>query len=357
MNRHNSPAEQSRMTGGRDADPGALIYAGGSSAQPVTITVIDYDRSHLDERTCTRPEDLRALILRPTITWVNVDGIHDAGIIEVVGDVAGIHPLTLEDIENIGQRPKIEDYGDYLYVAVRAFSAGQDGFQSEQVSLILGRNYVISFLERPDDLFLRIRERLRTGSGRLRAAGADYLFYSLLDAIVDGYFAVIEDFGDRIEEVEEVVVAEPDRDTLQSIYALKRSLVLLRRSTWPLRDVMVELERGDSLLIHDTTRAYLRDVYDHVIQVAEAVEIYREAITGTLDVYLSSQSNQMNEIMKILTIIATIFIPLTFIAGLYSMNFVYMPEFGHPWGHPGAFILMAIIAITMFLYFRRKGWI
>ncbi|NLA99888.1 MAG: magnesium/cobalt transporter CorA, partial [Methanomicrobiales archaeon] len=300
MNGHNGPMEQNRTADGRDADPGALIYTGGSSTQPVTITVVDYDESHLDERTCTRPEDLRTLILRPTITWINVDGIHDAGIIEAVGDVAGIHPLTVEDIANISQRPKIEDYGDYLYVAVRAYSPDSDGFESEQVSLILGRGYVISFLERPDDPFLRIRERLRTGSGRLRASGADHLFYSLLDAIVDGYFAVIEDFGDRIEEVEEVVVVEPDRDTLQSIYALKRSLVLLRRSAWPLRDVMVELERGDSPLIHDTTHAYLRDVYDHVIQVAEAVEIYREAITGTLDVYLSSQSNQMNEIMKIL---------------------------------------------------------
>ncbi|MFA7562732.1 MAG: magnesium/cobalt transporter CorA [Methanoculleus sp.] len=345
------------MTGGQDADPGALMYPGDASAQQVTITVIDYDESHIDERTCTRPEELRELILRPAVTWIDLDGIHDTGIVEAVGDVAGIHPLTLEDIMNIGQRPKIEDYGDYVYVAARMFSPDSNGLQSEQVSLILGRGYVISFLERPGGIFLRIHERLRTGSGRLRAAGADYLFHALLDAVVDGYFTVIEDFGDRIEEVEEVVVAEPDRDTLQSIYALKRSLVLLRRSIWPLRDVMVELERGDSLLIQDPTRAYLRDVYDHVIQVAEAVEIYREAITGTLDVYLSSQNNQMNEIMKTLTIIATIFIPLTFVAGLYSMNFVYMPELGHPWGHPGAFIAMVIIAIAMVILFKKKRWI
>jgi magnesium transporter len=326
--------------------------------RPVTVTVIEYDGSRFSEQTCTRPGDLRAPILRPTVTWINADGIHDTGMVQAIGDVVGIHPLTLEDIANTSQRPKIEDYGDYLYVAIRMLSPYGDGeFQSEQVSLVLGRGYVVSFQEQPGDAFERIRERLRAGAGRLRSEGADYLFYALLDATVDGYFSVIEVFGERIEAVEEEVVADPDRETLQAIYALKRSLVALRRSVWPLRDVVAELERGESPLIREPTLVYLRDVYDHTIEVAETVETYRDTMSGTLDVYLSSQSSKMNEIMKVLTVIATIFIPLTFIAGLYGMNFAYMPELRHPWGYPLALASMAIVAGVMLLYFKKKGWI
>ncbi len=327
-------------------------------ARPVTVTVIDYDESRFDERTCTRPGEIRTPALRPAVTWIDVDGVHDIGMVQAVGDAVGIHPLTLEDIANTGQRPKIEDYRDYLYVAVRMLAPDDNGeFRSEQVSLVLGRGYVVSFQEEPGDAFERIREHLRAGAGRLRREGADYLFYALLDAIVDGYFSVIEVFGERIEAVEEEVVADPDRETLQAIYALKRSLVALRRSVWPLRDVVAELERGDSPLILESTLVYLRDVYDHTIQAAETVETYRDMMSGTLDVYLSSQSSRMNEIMKVLTIIATIFIPLTFIAGLYGMNFAYMPEIRHPWGYPAVLASMAVVAGIMLLYFKKKGWI
>nr|WP_303715104.1 magnesium/cobalt transporter CorA [Methanoculleus marisnigri] len=349
MSRHD---DQPEGRAGVDESPGP------ARARPITVTVIEYDESRFNEQTCTRPGDLRALILRPTVTWINADGIHDTGMVQAIGDAVGIHPLTLEDIANTSQRPKIEDYGDYLYVAIRMLSPDSDGeFQSKQVSLVLGRGYVISFQEQPGDAFERIRERLRAGAGRLRSEGADYLFYALLDAIVDGYFGVIEVFGEHIEAVEEEVVADPDRETLQAIYALKRSLVALRRSVWPLRDVVAELERGDSPLIRESTLVYLRDVYDHTIEVAETVETYRDTMSGLLDVYLSSQSSRMNEIMKVLTIIATIFIPLTFIAGLYGMNFAYMPELRHPWGYPAALTLMAIIAGVMLLYFKKKGWI
>ncbi len=349
MSRHD---DQPEGRAGVDESPGP------ARARPITVTVIEYDESRFNEQTCTRPGDLRALILRPTVTWINADGIHDTGMVQAIGDAVGIHPLTLEDIANTSQRPKIEDYGDYLYVAIRMLSPDSDGeFQSKQVSLVLGRGYVISFQEQPGDAFERIRERLRAGAGRLRSEGADYLFYALLDAIVDSYFSVIEVFGERIEAVEEEVVADPDRETLQAIYALKRSLVALRRSVWPLRDVVAELERGDSPLIRESTLVYLRDVYDHTIEVAETVETYRDTMSGLLDVYLSSQSSRMNEIMKVLTIIATIFIPLTFIAGLYGMNFAYMPELRHPWGYPAALTLMAIIAGVMLLYFKKKGWI
>jgi magnesium transporter len=289
------------MASGQNTDPGELIYTGIARDRPVTVTVIDYNESRLEERTLTRPEEIRGLALRPKVTWVNVDGVHDTGVIQAIGDVAAIHPLTREDIANTRQRPKIEDYGDYLYVAIRMLSPDGDGeFRSEQVSLVLGTCYVVSFQEQPGDVFERIREHLRAGAGRLRNEGADYLFYALLDAIVDGYFAVIEVFGERIEAVEEEVVTEPDRETLQAIYALKRSLVALRRSVWPLRDVVAELERGDSPLIRESTLVYFRDVYDHIIQAAETVETYREMMSGTLDVYLSSQSSRMNEIVRVL---------------------------------------------------------
>ncbi len=342
----------------QDPDPDRLTHTATTRARPVTVTVIDYNGSRFDERTSARPGEIRTPAHPPTIAWVNVDGVHDVGTILTIGEAFGIHPLTLEDIANTHQRPKIEDHGDYLYVAVRMLSPyGDGGFQSEQVSLVLGKSYVVSFQEEPGDVFERIRERLRTGAGRIRGEGADYLFYALLDAIVDGYFAVIEEFGERIETIEEEVVADPDRGTLQAIYALKRSLIALRRSVWPLRDVVSELERSESPLIHAPTLVYLRDVYDHTIEVAETVETYRDMMSGTLDVYLSSQSSRMNEIMKVLTIIATIFIPLTFIAGVYGMNFAQMPELRHPWGYPAALASMAAVAGTMLLYFRKKGWI
>jgi len=355
MNRHD---DQSRVTGGQDTDPGALVYTGDTPARQVSVTVVNYDGSRLDEQIRARPEDFQSLILRPTVTWINVDGVYDTGVIQAIGDAVGIHPLTREDIANTHQRPKIEDYGDYLYVAIRMLSPESDGgFRSEQVSLVLGSGYVLSFQEQPGDVFERIRERLRAGAGRLRTEGADYLFYALLDAIIDGYFAVIEVFGERIEGIEEEVVTEPDRETLQGIYALKRSLIALRRAVWPLRDVVAELERGESPLILDSTLVYLRDAYDHTIEVAETVETYREMMSGTLDVYLSSQSSRMNEIMKVLTIIATIFIPLTFIAGVYGMNFAHMPELRHPWGYPAALASMIAVAGVMLLYFRKKGWV
>ncbi|KAF5087558.1 magnesium/cobalt transporter CorA [Methanoculleus horonobensis] len=343
--------DQSRGSSGR------ITETDVSRSRPVTVTVIDYDESRLEERAYTLPGEFRLSVLHEGVTWIDVDGVHDTGVIQTVGDAVGIHPLTLEDIANTHQRPKIEDYGDYLYVAVRMLAPGDGEFHSEQVSLVLGRGYVVSFQEHPGDVFERIRERLRAGAGRLRSERADYLFYALLDAIVDGYFSVIEVFGERIEVVEEEVVAEPDRETLQAIYSLKRSLIALRRSVWPLREAVAQLERGESPLIGEPTLFYLRDVYDHVIEVAETVETYRDTMSGTLDVYLSSQSSRMNEIMKVLTVIATIFIPLTFIAGVYGMNFAYMPEISHPWGYPLALASMAAVAVAMLVYFRKKGWI
>jgi len=344
--------------GGQESDLESFIYTDSAPAGPVSITTISYDGSRVDEQTQVLPESLPDLTLRPAVTWIDVDGVHDGDLLRTIGDVLGIHPLTLEDIENTRQRPKIEDHGDYLYVAIRMlFPGSDDRFRSEQVSLVLGNRYVITFQERPGDLFDHIRERLRAGTGRFRTAGADYLFYALLDTIIDGYFTVIEVFWERIEGVEEEVIAEPDKETLQAIYALKRSLIAFQRVVWPLRDVAVELERGESSLIGDATLVYFRDAYDHTIEVVEAVETYRETVSGTLDIYLSSQSSHMNEIMKVLTVIATIFIPITFIAEIYSMIFTYMPGVAHPWGYPAALTSMVAVAIAMLIYFRKKGWI
>ena len=342
------------MSPPEDASPGS----GEPDLRPVTVTVIDYDAAHFSEWRCTRPEEIRLPPSRRTVTWIVVDGVHDPAIVEAIGNALGIHPLTQEDIMNTQQRPKIEEYEDYLYVAVRAVNLdGDEGFRSRQVSLLLGNGYIVSFQEQPDETFNRILKRLRAGGGRLRSVGPDYLFYALLDAVVDGYFGVIEDFGERIETIEEEVLAEPDRETLQAIYAVKRSLIALRRSAWPLRDVVAQLERGDSPLISDALHIYFRDVYDHAIGVAEAVETYRDMMSGILDIYLSSQSSRMNEIIKVLTIITTIFIPLTFIAGIYGMNFEYMPELSHPFGYPAAIISMTAVAAVMLIYFRRKKWI
>jgi magnesium transporter len=342
------------MSQPEDSNPGL----DESNARPVTVTVIDYDATHFSEWKCSRPEEIRLPSSRRTVTWIIVDGVHDPEIVEAIGTALGIHPLTREDIMNTRQRPKIEEYEDYLYVAVRAVAVdGDEGFQSRQVSLLLGNGYIVSFQEQPDGTFDRILGRLRAGGGRVRSVGPDYLFYALLDAIVDGYFGVIEVFGERIEVIEEEVMAEPDRQTLQKIYSLKRSLIALRRSAWPLRDIVAQLERGESPLISDALHIYFRDIYDHAVGVAETVETYRDMMSGILDIYLSSQSSRMNEIMKVLTIIATIFIPLTFIAGIYGMNFEYMPELSHPLGYQASLISMMVVAATMLIYFRRKGWI
>jgi magnesium transporter len=229
--------------------------------------------------------------------------------------------------------------------------------EAEQVSLILGSNFVISFQEREGDVFTVIRDRIRTGKGRIRKAGADYLAYSLVDAIVDYYFVILEKLGEKIEGIEEELVTNPTPETLQTIHHLKRELIFLRKSVWPLREVISVLERGESALIQESTGIYLRDLYDHTIQVIDSIETFRDMVAGMLDIYLSSVSNKLNEVMKVLTIIATIFIPVTFIVGIYGMNFQYMPELGWRWGYPVVWLVIVVVVIAMVFYFRRKKWI
>ena len=258
-----------------------------------------------------------------------------------------------------GQRPKMEDFENYLFIVLKMFQYDEDKPQTktEQVSLIFGSNYLISFQEDEGDVFDPIRERIRTDRGRIRKMGVDYLAYSLMDAIVDNYFTVLEKIGESIEDIEDEMLKNPTPEILQIIHTLKRELIFLRKSVWPLREVISRLERWESPLIEKSIDIYLRDVYDHTIQVIDALETFRDMLSGMLDVYLTSVSNRMNEVMKVLTIIATIFIPLTLVTGIYGMNFKYMPELDSPWGYPMVYIVMLIISLVMLIYFRRKKWL
>lgn len=339
--------------------PGTLVYTGEKKTEEVRITIMDYDESQFQEKEAKKVEDCFLFKDKPTVTWINIDGIHKLDIIEKIGTHFNLHPLVLEDIVNTAQRPKMEDFTDYIFIVLKMlqFDEQENKTAVEQVSLILGSNYVISFQESEGDVFNSIRERIRSNKGRLRKMGPDYLAYCLIDAIVDGYFAILENYGERIEDIEDTVVANPTPETLHSIHSLKGEMIFLRKSVWPLREVINRLERWESPLVSKSLDIYLRDVYDHTIQIIDAIETFRDMLSGMLDIYLSSISNRMNEVMKVLTIIATIFIPLTLITGIYGMNFKFMPELEHPWGYPMAYLIMFAISILMLAYFRRKKWL
>jgi magnesium transporter len=339
--------------------PGTLIHVGERKTDRTRITVIDYDEASVDERALDDIEECFPFKDTATVTWINVDGVHDTDVIQKLGDCYGIHPLVLEDVVNTNQRPKLEVFDDYIFLVLKMLALGEEERRPEfeQVSIVLGPNYVISFQEREGDVFETVRERIRSGKGRIRRGGADYLAYALMDAIVDGYFVVLETFGEYIETLEEELVADPDRKTLQKLNDMKREVIFLRKSVWPLREVISALQREESALVKEHTRIYLRDVYDHTIQVIDTVETFRDILTGMLDIYLSSISNRMNEVMKVLTVIATIFIPLTFIAGVYGMNFRFMPELGWRWAYPITWVVMVAIGIFMVAYFKRKKWL
>lgn len=344
--------------------PGTIRFVGEKKVEKTKITVIDYDESHYEEKVVESVEECFKFKDTPTVTWINIDGIHDVSVVEKIGNCFNIHPLVLEDIVHTDQRPKMEDFEDYLYIVIKMlyFDDKTAEIKAEQVSLLLGHNYVISFQEYEGDVFDPIRDRLRTGKGRIRKQGADYLAYALLDIIVDYYFKLLEKVGEKVEIMESQLIEEPKTKTLQDIYSLKRETILLRKSVWPLREVISSLERSESKLIQSSTDIFLRDVYDHTIRVIDAIETYRDLLSGLLDLYMSSISNKMNQVMKVLTIIATIFIPLTFIAGIYGMNFdpeaspFNMPELGWYWGYLSVWILMIAITVVMIIYFKRKNW-
>ena len=339
--------------------PGTLVYVGEKKVEKVIITVFNYDSEQYEEKELKSIEECFPYKDRPNVTWINIVGIHQAEIMEKIANHFGIHSLVMEDILNTGQRPKMDDLEDYVYVVLKMLNYNEedDEIDAEQISIILGQNLVISFQEKERDVFEPIRERIRKNKGRIRKKGADYLAYALLDSVVDNYFTILEKIGERIEFLEEELVENPSTQTLQEIHRLKREMIFLRKSIWPLREVISGLERGESSLIKETTVIYLRDVYDHTIQVIDTVETFRDMLSGILDVYLSSISNKMNEVMKVLTIIATIFIPLTFLAGVYGMNFRYMPELEWRWGYFAVLFLMAVVGIGMVIYVRKKKWL
>ncbi|MHC1689073.1 MAG: magnesium/cobalt transporter CorA [Methanothrix sp.] len=337
---------------------------GEKPAEMPKITVIDYEDQHYHEAEVKDVSECFAFKHRPTVTWINIDGLHQLDVLEKLGNCYGIHPLVLEDILT-DQRPKIEDYDDYIFIVLKMLYYEENGddelgdskIDMDQVSIILGPNFIISFKEKEVDVFNPLRERLRTAKGKIRKQGADYLAYSMIDSIVDHYFVIMEKLGDRFEDLEDAVVENPEPGILPTIYNLKRDMLFLRKSVWPLREAISRMQRSDSPLITEPTKIYLRDVYDHTIQVIENIETFRDMSASLLETYLSSLSNKLNEVIKLLTIISTIFIPLTFLAGLYGMNFRFMPELESEWGYPAVLILMLLVVVVMMAYFRKKEWI
>jgi len=347
-----------------------------SSEKPLErpkITIIDYDEKHYLEAEAKEVEECFRFKNMPTVTWINIDGLHQMEVLEKLGSCYGIHPLVLEDILT-DQRPKIEDYDDYIFIVLKMLYYDEEGdkktededdeddlgdtnLDMDQVSMILGPNFIISFKEKEVDVFNPLRDRLRTAKGKIRKQGADYLAYSMIDAIVDHYFLIMENLGDRFEDLEDSVVSDPRPGILPTIYNLKRDMLFLRKSVWPLREAISKMQRSDSPLVSEAIKIYLRDVYDHTIQVIENIETFRDMSASLLETYLSSLSNKLNEVIKLLTIISTIFIPLTFLAGLYGMNFRFMPELESPFGYPAVLILMLLVVVVMMVYFRRKEWV
>ncbi len=379
-----SPSESSLVSSSiqseRDPDIQPDLLAQGSDSAPVPngsataeikpnrdlprFTVIEYDENHFFETETNEVEDFLIFRDRPYMTWINVDGPRQVYSLEKLGACYGLHPLVLEDILT-DQRPKVEDYEDYIFIVLKMLYYEEEGdemmgdfsIDMDQVSIIVGNKFIISFKEKDVDVFRPLRERLRTSKGRIRKQGADYLAYSMIDSIVDHYFVIMEKLGDRFEELEDSVVSNPEPGILPAIYNLKRDMLFLRKSVWPLREAISRMQRMDSHLISETTRIYLRDVYDHTIQVIENIETFRDMSASLLETYLSSLSNKLNEVIKLLTIISTIFIPLTFLAGLYGMNFTHMPELVHPYGYPAVLMLMLLVVVVMLAYFHRKKWI
>jgi magnesium transporter len=338
--------------------PGAAPANGEASDTTVQITVIDYDETNFQEKIVGKISECFPFRDTETVTWINVDSLRNPKLIEDLGKCFTIHPLILEDIFNTGQRPKMEDLDQYIYLNLKmlTYLDTTKVIKIEHVSIVFGHNFLISFLEDIGDVFDPVRERIRK-EGRIRKLGPDYLAYALIDGIVDNYFSVMEKLEEQVEDLEEELVTSPNPDSLQKISRLKKDMIFLRKSVWPLRELINNLERSESNLINESTRIYLRDVYDHTIQVIDTLETFRDMVSGMIDIYLSGLSYKMNEIMKVLTLIATIFIPLTFVVGLYGMNFRNMPEIEWEYGYYSVLIVMALMVLAMLTYFRNKKWI
>jgi len=346
--------KRSKKTG---LPPGTLVHIGERKSEKVTVTVFRYGTTSCEELHVEQIDQLSPPA-DESVIWINVGGVHKVEMVEMLGKQFSLHPLLLEDVMNTDQRPKLDDYEAYIFLVMKMLSlTDRKDIAVEQVSFVLGKNYVISFQENGTDVFQPVREHLRGGKGRLRQSGADYLLYALVDAIVDQYFAVLEHIGEKIEVVQQAVVDDPKPETLNEIHALKRQLLFVRRAVWPLRDVMTNLSRSDCPFLQQPTKLFFRDVYDHVVQIVDTIEILRDMVSASLDIYLSSVSYRLNTIMRVLTVITTIFMPLSFIASIYGMNFEYMPELRSPWGYPMVLGVMAAVGGGMLVLFRNKRWL
>ncbi len=339
--------------------PGSLVYVGDKNNQEkARITLFDYNESSFKERRLENIEECKIFLQdESTVKWLNIDGLQEVDIVRKAGSFFNLHPLTQEDILNTEQRPKAEEFPEYIYIVLKMiYSGAQDDLLYEQISIILGKDYVLTFQEAEGDIFDAVRKRIRTGGGRVRKMGADYLAYLLMDSLVDEYFIILESIGQNIEDIEGVLLTDPEIGTLHKIHKLKWNLLFMRKSLWPLREAINNLVRSEATFVRENTFLYMRDLYDHTIRVVDIIETLRDITSGMLEIYLSSVSNRMNEVMKVLTVIATIFIPLTFVAGIYGMNFDFMPELHMRWAYPVVLFLMTGVGIGMLLYFKRKKW-
>lgn len=348
-----------RRSGKSGMEPGTPIYVGENRSERVQIDVMRFDGETLCELQDIAIDSLSAQVGGSGVLWVNVTGVHDVEILRRIGELFEIHPLTVEDIANTDQRPKFEDYPGYIFCVLNMIRYDQEANEIalEHLSIVVGKGYLISFQEEPGDVFDGVRERLRQSKGKLRTSGSDLCMYALMDAIVDGYFVAIETLGDGIEACEDNLFTQMDKVDLAQVHGYKREILDFRKSVWPLRDELSMLERSESELITKETRVYLRDVHDHVIQVIDMIDSYLGQLGNIHDTYLSMSSNRMNEIMKVLTTIATIFNPLTFIVGVYGMNFDNMPELHWAYGYALVWIVMIAVAAGLFILFKKSKWI
>ncbi len=338
--------------------PGSLVHIGDKKRDTTVITQIEYGEDTCNQSNISSKDLSEIKQSEGKAIWLNIEGLNETEVLAQIGDKFGLHPLVMEDILNTDQRPKIEFSQDYMYICAKMLNYDRKlgEFDIEQISLVLGKNFVISFCEKDTDIFAPVIKRLSLSAGRIRKLGTDYLMYCLLDIIVDNYFTVLEDFSEEIEVAEDELIVQSTSKTLKTIHKLKRQVLFLHKAVWPLRDVLSSLERGESELINDSTNIFIRDLYDHVVQAMDTTETIRDILSSMLDIYLSSTSNRMNEIMKVLTIISTVFMPLSFIVGIYGMNIRNMPELGWPYMYPVLWGVMIAIVAFMLYYFKKKKW-
>jgi magnesium transporter len=345
--------------------PGTLVFIGDKKTEKAKFTIFEYNETEFKENKTENIEDCFLFKNNSKVTWIDIDSLHDTSKIEKLGECFELHSFIQEDIVDTGQRPKLEDFGKHLFIVLKMLTYDEinNEILSEQVSLVIGQNFLFSFQEKEGDVFDGVRDRIKNAKGKIRKLGPDYLAYALLDAIIDNYFIILEKIGDRIENMENELINDPKKEILNAIHKVKRDTIVLRKSVWPLRELIANLQRGESEIIRESTNIYFRNVYDHTIQVIDTIETFRDMASGMLDIYLSSLSNKMNEVMKVLTIIATIFIPTTFIAGIYGMNFNpesspwNMPELNWKYGYISVWAVIILMIGGMLIYFRRKKWL